>query len=281
MSPFAEFLNRLSVAWASLAWSVVWQSTLVAGVIAAISFALRRSSPTVRYWLWQIVAIKLLIMPLWSVSLTLPKFFHREAAGTQATPDPTGQGDMGGITLPLRPKTLPSGEAQGLTEPKPWRVGEWLSQLHWQSWLFVAWLVGVAWQLAGVIRHRFRLSSLLAQGSEVTDSRVVEMVVELADQISLRRLPRVMSVDLEGSPFVCGMCKPVLVLPRSILTALDPAQLRQVLLHELAHVKRRDLLWVGYLRWPTCSTSSIRSPTGSRTASAWSASWPVTSWRWP
>jgi beta-lactamase regulating signal transducer with metallopeptidase domain len=33
------------------------------------------------------------------------------------------------------------------------------------------------------------------------------------------------------------------VLPRDTLAALDPGQLRQVLLHELAHVRRRDLLW--------------------------------------
>jgi beta-lactamase regulating signal transducer with metallopeptidase domain len=32
-------------------------------------------------------------------------------------------------------------------------------------------------------------------------------------------------------------------MPGALATSLSPAQLRQVLLHELAHIRRRDLLW--------------------------------------
>src|SRR5205823_42031 len=38
-------------------------------------------------------------------------------------------------------------------------------------------------------------------------------------------------------------CCPTLVLPCGLIGALDPFQWRQVLLHELAHIKRGDLLW--------------------------------------
>src|SRR5262249_8975108 len=44
-------------------------------------------------------------------------------------------------------------------------------------------------------------------------------------------------------PFVCGLFRPLLVLPRGLLLVLDAGQWRQVLLHELAHLKRRDLGW--------------------------------------
>jgi beta-lactamase regulating signal transducer with metallopeptidase domain len=37
--------------------------------------------------------------------------------------------------------------------------------------------------------------------------------------------------------------RPTLVLPRHLLTTLAPVELAQVLAHELAHVKRRDLIW--------------------------------------
>jgi bla regulator protein BlaR1 len=36
---------------------------------------------------------------------------------------------------------------------------------------------------------------------------------------------------------------PRLVLPKSLLDTLSPAQLRQVVVHELAHLRRRDLVW--------------------------------------
>ncbi len=45
------------------------------------------------------------------------------------------------------------------------------------------------------------------------------------------------------SPFVCGVLRPRLVLPVGLVASLAPAEVRQVVAHELAHVKRRDLVW--------------------------------------
>ena len=80
MTPGIEALNRLARAWMGLAWAVVWQSTLLVGVFALVALGMRRSSPSLRYWLWQIAAIKLLVMPLWSVSILLPATPPRETA---------------------------------------------------------------------------------------------------------------------------------------------------------------------------------------------------------
>ena len=66
---------------------------------------------------------------------------------------------------------------------------------------------------------------------------------ELARRLGLRRVPALVVTDLDVSPFVCGLWRQTLVLPCDLLAALDPSQLRQVLLHELAHVRRGDLLW--------------------------------------
>ena len=45
------------------------------------------------------------------------------------------------------------------------------------------------------------------------------------------------------SPAVCGLFRPVILLPRSLAEQLPPAQLRAVLLHELLHLRRGDV-WV-------------------------------------
>jgi beta-lactamase regulating signal transducer with metallopeptidase domain len=51
------------------------------------------------------------------------------------------------------------------------------------------------------------------------------------------------TTDLDCSPFVCGLVRSTLVLPRELAAGLSTAELEQVVAHELAHVKRRDLLW--------------------------------------
>lgn len=43
-------------------------------------------------------------------------------------------------------------------------------------------------------------------------------------------------------PATCGVVRPHIVLPQTLLDRLSPAELRFVLLHELVHVRRRDVL---------------------------------------
>ena len=58
-------------------WAVVWQSTLLAAGVTLAALLLRRSSPAVHYWLWQIVALKLLLMPFWTLAVPFPSFAPR------------------------------------------------------------------------------------------------------------------------------------------------------------------------------------------------------------
>ena len=58
-----------------------------------------------------------------------------------------------------------------------------------------------------------------------------------------RRSIRLRLTDHPQSPAVCGLFRPVILLPRSLAEHLPPAQLRAVLLHELLHLRRGDV-WV-------------------------------------
>ncbi|MGH7128207.1 MAG: M56 family metallopeptidase, partial [Planctomycetaceae bacterium] len=118
-------------------------------------------------------------------------------------------------------------------------------RLTWQAWLMLAWLL-VAVALAGRIAwQRLRLAQFLRQSAhpQATDGSLVGLVEHVSRELGLKRTPRVVTTPLECSPFVCGMWRPVLVLPRGLAESLDETQFRHVLLHELAHVRRRDLIW--------------------------------------
>src|SRR6185369_17009414 len=43
-------------------------------------------------------------------------------------------------------------------------------------------------------------------------------------------------------PATCGIVRPRIVLPQTLLDRLSPGELRLVLLHELVHVRRHDVL---------------------------------------
>jgi beta-lactamase regulating signal transducer with metallopeptidase domain len=50
----------------------------------------------------------------------------------------------------------------------------------------------------------------------------------------------------KSSPYVLGLFRPQVIVPRQLLQLLAPADLQAVIAHELAHIHARDLLWA----WP-------------------------------
>ncbi len=48
--------------------------------------------------------------------------------------------------------------------------------------------------------------------------------------------------SLATAPFVAGHLKPVILVPVGLFTGMPPQQIEAILLHELAHIRRRDYL---------------------------------------
>jgi len=63
----------------------------------------------------------------------------------------------------------------------------------------------------------------------------------------VRRPVPVLAVEGASSPVLVGLLCPVIVLPAAVLRTLGPAEVRPILLHELAHCRRCDL-WVNWLQ---------------------------------
>jgi beta-lactamase regulating signal transducer with metallopeptidase domain len=91
-------------------------------------------------------------------------------------------------------------------------------------------------------RQRIALSRALGD-ARTSDARLAHAAVEAASALGLPCAPAALVSSHDGSPFVCGIVRPRLVVPQSVLVSLSPQQLRHVLMHELAHIRRRDLLW--------------------------------------
>ncbi len=69
------------------------------------------------------------------------------------------------------------------------------------------------------------------------------VVDELARSIGMRP-PRVLvSSNPAVCPFAAGIRNPVLVVPRAMISVLSEDEVRLLLAHEMAHVRRKDLVW--------------------------------------
>ncbi len=71
---------------------------------------------------------------------------------------------------------------------------------------------------------------------------VTQLLAEARRAVGLARKVRVVVTDKLTSPAVVGVLVPTLVLPLTLVTTLTPEQIRFILLHELAHIRRGDYL---------------------------------------
>jgi beta-lactamase regulating signal transducer with metallopeptidase domain len=110
------------------------------------------------------------------------------------------------------------------------------------SALFAGWLAIVAALLVRLAIDSRRTRAALARARPLDRDELRLSRVELARRAGLFRLPPIVASGELPAPSTCGPLAPVVVLPPDLRAAVDDEGLRFVLLHELAHVRRRDPL---------------------------------------
>lgn len=199
----------LAKGWLSLLGQLAVHGT----VLALAAFALTRAGRLRPSWqaaIWLVVTVKFALpwgpaMP-WSLADLVAQLTHSQ------------------------PEAAPFALAAGMTRVAP----------AYTAWPAVGWLaLGTLWFVgATIVLSR----AVVAQRRTSRAARSAEPA-PVAAQAVLRALSpttRLVIGAPDVGPHVVGMLRPIIVVPRSLLD--DHALLRAALLHELAHVRRRDAL---------------------------------------
>lgn len=110
----------------------------------------------------------------------------------------------------------------------------------WALYLFVAWALIASWSLLRLVRAACHLR-VLRNNCEPVDPQYLDPLLQetLRRHTGYRKFTLCTS-DAVSVPTALGLLKPAVVIPRWIMRELSPAELNQILIHELAHLRRRD-----------------------------------------
>ncbi len=232
-------MNTLLQCFGSTEWAQVvkallhslWEGALVALALAVL---LRRSiNPVSRYRssLAALASILCVGIITWAVM---------NAAERRASPPVLNQAPVEFInsSASVPGNTIP-GSAQTVAVAVPHSVPP---SIRWTAWLALTWLAGTALMLGRAGVKVAGAERLRRSCQRFNDVRITTMLAEARRAVGLARQIRVGVTDKLTSPAVVGLFVPMLILPLSLMTTLTPEQIRFVLLHELAHIRRGDYL---------------------------------------
>ena len=115
------------------------------------------------------------------------------------------------------------------------------SGFAWEEGCVVVWVIGVALMTLRIMFAFFQLQTLRNQ-SKTPNESIVQLVERLLKNDFLVRRVEILTTDKLTTAAVAGLFRPVLFIPAAMVTGLSERQLEAVLAHELAHIRRFDVV---------------------------------------
>lgn len=113
------------------------------------------------------------------------------------------------------------------------------------GWFAVAsGIIALGVSIAGRGRFKARLSGR----TDILDGRLPELLRDLRSRAGVRRRVRLTCTDRIATPIAFGILRWEICLPVRAIEDLDPHRQETLLAHELAHLVRRDPVWLALMR---------------------------------
>ena len=236
-------INEVPLSWLPLADAVV-KASLVLSAAALTSLILRRASAALRHLVWTLALCSALFLPV--ISLALPKWQLQLV--TIASPAPAVEAAVAppaveppAVSLAEAPRFGRSGRTAVETAAPADVSRGWLPRLSWQSALIGLWLLGAVAILGRIAVGLVAVRFLSRRTQLITDAQWLPMAMDLAEEMGVTGRLRFLRSGRASMPVATGLFRPSVIMPADADTWSEN-RLRVVLLHELAHVKRRDCL---------------------------------------
>jgi beta-lactamase regulating signal transducer with metallopeptidase domain len=247
MSAILESLNAFSAAGLAAVLNTLWLALAVAAVIWLVLRLMPRVNAATRHVVWWAVLALVVLMPL---ATLLPR---------PAPPGPSPARTEKQIrTLALSSSAVKPLLVTGADAPAPPLTDTPLHALYsravaaprvrvpiefhpgsWPSRLLFFWMAVSCVLLGRIVQSYLHLRGLRNRARPAGEELAVRFEQHLRDSRT-SRTPQLLVSEEVISPLAAGFLRPVIILPDPLLEEIAEPELDYVLLHELAHVARRD-----------------------------------------
>ena len=224
---------------------LLFKATIILLVALGITLSMQRTSAGARHLVWLVTVAALFLVPALTAWAPIPvrmlpaELSPAEAAAPSASPGTfrsIGDAMVKGNGVSGHSSIAGALTPSGSIEEKPA-----FSVMGGISVLFLIW-AAVLTAIAGSLGYAALVVRRIVKRARPLDTEDwLTPLWEVSDRLALDEPPRLLRSEDAKMPFACGLFQPTIVLPAECDGwSLD--RRRAVLLHELAHVRRHDLV---------------------------------------
>tara|TARA_R110000796_G_scaffold96719_4_gene203266 strand:- start:36346 stop:39135 length:2790 start_codon:yes stop_codon:yes gene_type:complete len=212
----------------------LWQGALVLIASFVVLLFMKKASPAKRY---AVVLVAIFILPLLSITTFLGHLDNGAATSTLNSPldfenTSVFSLEFSEISAPIEQAAVPP------TILAKWKV--WTSQNA--NLALVIWLMGAFLFTVRMLGGFYFLNRLKSGANLITDKAWLEKMSALCTSLKIKGKVLLKQSERVSSPLVMGVIKPVIIFPMGLIQALPTDEIEAILVHELAHIKRKDFL---------------------------------------
>lgn len=222
--------------WPGTLLAFALEATLMAGVLLLLRTLFRRwMGPRLQSLLWLAFTLRLCLF--WA---PWPELHWPQRS--VSTPVQTSQASQTTGSRPLATSAAPVILSHPVATSKA-------HALPIEQALLGLWTLGAAFFLFRLLWNHARLWRQVRTAPVVTDSAVMDVLEDCKALLKVHTPLVILRVRNLPSPALVGLVRPRLLMDEALLESLSEEELRHVLLHELIHLRRLDILWAWLSAW--------------------------------
>jgi len=243
MNSLNSFLERCGQTLLTL----TWQTGLLILVVAIVTLSLKKARPAIRYALWLVVLFRLCVPVGITTPLGIPPKVVEQATPKNVifTPEPEQQGMNEPVMSNASEHPVQAIPAPHLQKPVTQPTKASLPPLSMQGWIGLGWMIVTLMLAASVCLRMWCVWRIIRKSEPITHPKLNELLNELRARLGIHRLVALKMLPSWAKtlgPSATGIFRPAIFLPARMVEHWEAAALEPILLHELAHIRRGDLI---------------------------------------
>jgi|GEM_PF-3606918 len=255
-----SLISVRSIAWLALLLDASVKGLIILTAAGLVCLALRRASAASRHLVWSLAMVSLIALPILSALLPalqipiLPRpalqladggrsgvspdakiaaGYHREADETPALPLASLYAEPTSVEIGNESEISPELTIKA-------KIRDHLRE-YWPAWILSVWTLGAVAALAPLLVGMAGVWRRARHATPIAEGVCLALLPELTEKLGVRSRVSLLQSDSSIIPTTCGALRPIILLPRDA-ERWPEEKCRIVLLHELAHIRRREWL---------------------------------------